>query len=63
MKFHQCVNKKKYDNERIGGNIVRDISEKCGGSGGGHSVACGAYIPEENMGKFIDLLNNSVNIS
>ncbi|WP_461435921.1 single-stranded-DNA-specific exonuclease RecJ [Methanosphaera sp.] len=45
------------------GNIVRDISEKCGGSGGGHSVACGAYIPEENMGKFINLLNNSVNIA
>ncbi|MBE6485377.1 MAG: DHH family phosphoesterase [Methanosphaera stadtmanae] len=44
------------------GNIVRDISEKCGGSGGGHSVACGAYIPEDNMDKFINLLNNSVNI-
>jgi RecJ-like exonuclease len=45
------------------GNIVRDISEKCGGSGGGHSVACGAYIPEDNMDKFINLLNNSVNLS
>lgn len=45
------------------GNLVRDISEKCGGSGGGHSVACGAYIPEENMDKFINLLNNSVNLN
>ncbi len=45
------------------GNIVRDISEKCGGSGGGHSVACGAYIPEDNMDHFLQLLNNSVNIA
>ena len=45
------------------GNLVRDISEKCGGSGGGHSVACGAYIPEDNMDKFINLLNNTVTIN
>lgn len=45
------------------GNMVRDISEKCGGSGGGHSVACGAYIPEENMDKFLALLNNSFTIN
>ena len=44
------------------GNIVRKISEKCGGSGGGHSVACGAYIPEDNIGQFIDLLNNAVKL-
>lgn len=43
--------------------MVRDISEKCGGSGGGHSVACGAYIPEENMDKFLALLNNSFTIN
>ena len=45
------------------GNMIRDISEKCGGSGGGHSVACGAYIPEENMDKFLALLNNSFTIN
>lgn len=45
------------------GNLVRDISKKCGGSGGGHSVACGAYIPEDEIEHFIQLLNNSVNIN
>lgn len=45
------------------GNIVREISAKCGGSGGGHSVACGAYIPEDNMEQFLNLLNNSVNFT
>lgn len=44
------------------GNLVRDISKKCGGSGGGHSVACGAYIPEDNIEQFINLLNDNVNI-
>lgn len=45
------------------GNLVRDISQKCGGSGGGHSVACGAYIPEDNIDEFIHLLNNSINLN
>jgi len=45
------------------GNLVREISKKCGGSGGGHSVACGAYIPEDEIGHFIELLNNSVTIN
>ena len=44
------------------GNLVREISKKCGGSGGGHSVACGAYIPEDYIEKFINLLNNTVNL-
>lgn len=45
------------------GNLVREISAKCGGSGGGHSVACGAYIPEDNIEQFIKLLNNSVKLN
>ncbi|MCD7782158.1 MAG: DHH family phosphoesterase [Methanosphaera sp.] len=45
------------------GNIVRDISLKCEGSGGGHSVACGAYIPEDNIDKFMDILDNSFKIT
>lgn len=45
------------------GNIVRDVANKVGGSGGGHSVACGAYVPEDNINQFIDLLNNSININ
>jgi len=39
------------------GNIIRDIAEKSGGNGGGHSVACGAYIPDENINKFLRLLD------
>ena len=45
------------------GNLVRDISSKCGGSGGGHSVACGAYIPEDNIHEFIHLLNHSIDLN
>ena len=45
------------------GNLVRDVASKCGGSGGGHSVACGAYIPEDNIDEFIHLLNNSINFN
>lgn len=45
------------------GNLVREVAKKCGGSGGGHSVACGAYIPEDNMDEFIHLLNNSINLN
>ncbi|MCI5867301.1 MAG: DHH family phosphoesterase [Methanosphaera sp.] len=44
------------------GNIVSKVAQKCGGSGGGHSVACGAYIPEDNIEKFISLLNDTVKV-
>ena len=39
------------------GNIIRKVAAKVGGNGGGHSVACGAYIPEENMDKFINVFD------
>lgn len=39
------------------GNIIRDVAGKSGGNGGGHSVACGAYIPGENIDKFLKLLD------
>ncbi|WP_409200783.1 single-stranded-DNA-specific exonuclease RecJ [Methanobrevibacter sp. DSM 116169] len=42
------------------GNLVRDISQRLGGNGGGHSVACGAYIPEDKLDDFLDELNNSL---
>ncbi len=45
------------------GNLVRKVASKCGGSGGGHSVACGAYIPEDNISDFINLLNNSIHLN
>lgn len=35
------------------GNIIRKVAGKVGGNGGGHSVACGAYIPGDKMDKFL----------
>ncbi len=43
------------------GNIIRKVAEKCGGNGGGHSVACGAYIPDENMDKFLKTFDEYLN--
>ncbi|MBQ2654144.1 MAG: DHH family phosphoesterase [Methanobrevibacter sp.] len=43
------------------GNIIREISSKVGGSGGGHSMACGAYIPIERKSEFLELFNNELN--
>ncbi|MGL4669177.1 MAG: single-stranded-DNA-specific exonuclease RecJ [Methanobacteriaceae archaeon] len=43
------------------GEIIRKISAKVGGNGGGHSVACGAYIPADVKDEFLSLFNNSLN--
>jgi RecJ-like exonuclease len=43
------------------GKLIKKVSEKVGGSGGGHSVACGAYIPESNLDKFLELFDSSLN--
>lgn len=43
------------------GNIIRKVAEKVGGSGGGHSVACGAYISEERASKFLKLFDETLN--
>ena len=42
------------------GNLIRKIAEKVGGSGGGHSVACGAYIPEGSTSKFLTLFDENL---
>ncbi|MFY9637206.1 MAG: single-stranded-DNA-specific exonuclease RecJ [Methanobacterium sp.] len=42
------------------GNLIRKIAEKVGGSGGGHSVACGAYIPEGSTSKFLALFDENL---
>ena len=42
------------------GNIIRDVAKKVGGTGGGHSVACGAYIPEGSTDKFLTLFDESL---
>lgn len=43
------------------GNIIREISSEVGGSGGGHSMACGAYIPIDKKNEFIELFNEELN--
>ena len=42
------------------GNIMREISQEVGGTGGGHSMACGAYIPAEKKEEFIYLFNEKL---
>jgi RecJ-like exonuclease len=39
------------------GNIIRKIAKTVGGSGGGHSVACGAYIPISKKKEFLSKFN------
>lgn len=43
------------------GNIIRKVSKSVGGSGGGHSVACGAYIPIDKKEEFLSTFNNQLN--
>jgi len=42
------------------GNLIKKIAKKVGGTGGGHSVACGAYIPEGSTNKFLNLFDESL---
>lgn len=43
------------------GNIIREVSREVGGSGGGHAMACGAYIPLDKKEEFIQKFNISLN--
>ncbi|GAB4311819.1 MAG: single-stranded-DNA-specific exonuclease RecJ [Methanobacteriaceae archaeon] len=43
------------------GKIIKKVANKVGGTGGGHSVACGAYIPEDKTNEFLRLFNESLN--
>jgi RecJ-like exonuclease len=42
------------------GNIIREVSQSLGGNGGGHSVACGAYIPHDKKDEFLNLFNQKL---
>ena len=42
------------------GNIIREVSQSLGGNGGGHSVACGAYIPYDKKDEFLNLFNQKL---
>ena len=39
---------------------MRKIATKVGGSGGGHAMACGAYIPINKKDDFIEQFNNEL---
>lgn len=55
----RCSRLLSYDGIHFG-NIIRNIASKVGGSGGGHSMACGAYIPFDKKSEFIKQFNNSL---
>ena len=56
----RCSRLLSYDGIHFG-NIIREISSKVGGTGGGHAMACGAYIPFNKKREFIELFNNKLN--
>ncbi|MBR0272093.1 MAG: DHH family phosphoesterase [Methanobrevibacter sp.] len=39
------------------GNIIRQVAQDVGGSGGGHAMACGAYIPLSKKSEFLEKFN------
>ncbi len=42
------------------GNIIRNVAQSVGGSGGGHSMACGAYIPISKKSEFLTKFNEKL---
>ena len=42
------------------GSIIREVAQSLGGNGGGHDVACGAYIPKEKRDDFLNLMNEKL---
>lgn len=56
----RCSKLLSYDGIHFG-NIIREIAHEVGGNGGGHSMACGAYIPVEKKSEFIELFNARLN--
>ena len=56
----RCSRLLSYDGIHFG-NIIRKVAGEVGGTGGGHSMACGAYIPIEKKEEFLDIFNNELN--
>ena len=55
----RCSRLLSYDNIHFG-NIIREVSQSIGGEGGGHSMACGAYIPIYKKDEFLKLMNEKI---
>lgn len=52
----RCSRLLAYDGVHFG-NIIREVARSLGGNGGGHAVACGAYIPIEYKEEFLNDFN------
>ena len=55
----RCSRLLSYDGIHFG-NMIKKVASTVGGSGGGHSMACGAYIPNDKKSEFIELFNNEL---
>ena len=55
----RCSRLLSYDGIHFG-QIIREISTEVGGTGGGHAMACGAYIPIDKKQEFIELFNEKL---
>jgi RecJ-like exonuclease len=56
----RCSRLLSYDGIHFG-NIIRQVAGEVGGSGGGHAMACGAYIPIDKKSEFIERFNAALN--
>ena len=56
----RCSRLLSYDGIHFG-NIIRQVAGEVGGSGGGHAMACGAYIPIDKKSEFIERFNAELN--
>ena len=56
----RCSKLLSYDGIHFG-NIIREVANDVGGTGGGHSMACGAYIPIDKKSEFLELFNEKLN--
>jgi RecJ-like exonuclease len=55
----RCSRLLSYDGIHFG-NIIRKVAGEVGGTGGGHSMACGAYIPTDKKDEFFKLFNDEL---
>ncbi len=56
----RCSRLLSYDGIHFG-NMIREVAGEVGGTGGGHSMACGAYIPLDKKSEFLELFNDKLN--
>lgn len=55
----RCSKLLAYDGVHFG-SIIREVAQSLGGNGGGHDVACGAYIDKDKKDEFLNLMNEKL---